>query len=539
MPKLPAELTKEVASASRDLTIPVYGGDSLKAGDGAILYSNEPRFYQTCDLIASDCHAYSVLQKRSLAVIGKEYEVKPASSSRADKKAADLVKAQLTAMASRGLDEENGEAVIQAVSGFDQVCNGLLDAILKGYAPGEIMWDTDGSEIVASEVRLREQRRFTFAPSPLGYKPRLLTSANLYQGEPLPPRKFLFHTFAPSYGPRGRGLATRLFWPVFFKRQGIRFWLLFSDKYGSPTAIGKYPKNASAKQKQDLLDTLDAIATEAGIIIPEDMDVKLLEAMRSSSTSTYEGLANYMDKEASKCVLGETLSTDIGNTGSRAASETHNSVRQELVKADADLLSDTLNRTLVRWISNFNLPDANPPTVWRITEQPEDLNARVNRDKTLFDQGFRMKQEKVVEVYGEGYQDTQTAPDQSSDNDFLAASGATNKQEEPDLGFTETQSGSPDVSTIQLEIDRVYASYTEIINMSVDEVLEFAQSNSKGFGNSAIRSTLELLRSKPHDWTELQVKSANKAIAFINSMKQVNSENCALALKAWGYDPGK
>lgn len=530
MPKLPSELTKEVASAARDLQIPVYGGDSLKAGDGATLYSNESRFYQTCDLIASDCHAYSVLQKRSLAVIGKEYEVKPASSSRADKKAADLVKAQLTAMASRGLDEENGEAVIQAVSGFDQVCNGLLDAILKGYTPGEIMWTTDGSEFVASEVRLREQRRFTFAPSPLGYKPRLLTSANSFQGEPLPPRKFIFHTFAPSYGPRGRGLATRLFWPVFFKRQGIKFWLTFCDKFGSPTAIGKYGKNASPKQKEDLLDALDAIATEAGIILPEDMDVMLLEAMRSSGTSMHEGLANYMDKEVSKCVLGETLSTDIGNTGSRAASETHNEVRQELVKADADLLSDTLNRTLVRWISNLNSPDAKPPTVWRIVEEAEDLNTRVDRDKTLFDMGFKLKYESVTEIYGSHYEEPQEEP-AVDDNAFLAASG-----DGANLDSTAAQS----FSEINKEIDRAYASYTAAINMSEAEVVEFASSSSsKVSGGSAIQKTLTLLRLEGESWTEEHALQARKAIAFINQMKRSSDERSTALLKAWGYDSGK
>jgi Protein of unknown function (DUF935) len=72
-----------------------------------------------------------------------------------------------------------------------------------------------------------------------------------------------------------------------------------------------------------------------------------------------------MDSEMSKTVLGETLTTEIGSRGSYAAANTHNEVRKELTKADADLLSDTLNRTLIKWDVQLNLPDAKPPRLWR------------------------------------------------------------------------------------------------------------------------------------------------------------------------------
>lgn len=142
-------------------------------------------------------------------------------------------------------------------------------------------------------------------------------------------------------------------------------------------------------------------------MIPEGMMVELLQA-GSTSTDIYEKLARWCDEQISECVLGETGTTNqSGAGGSRARDEVANTIRLEIVQADSDLLSATLNRTVVRWISEFNVPEASPPMVWRDTSQPEDLNVRIGRDKTLFDLGFKIKPESVLAYYGDDYQDLQ------------------------------------------------------------------------------------------------------------------------------------
>ena len=54
------------------------------------------------------------------------------------------------------------------------------------------MWDYDGREIVAREIRPRDQRRFGFDDY---YRLRLRTQANALQGEQVPTRKFIVHSF--------------------------------------------------------------------------------------------------------------------------------------------------------------------------------------------------------------------------------------------------------------------------------------------------------------------------------------------------------
>lgn len=371
---------REIATIDKDPSVSMYGG-ILRNQDDTLLSRGGGKGLKIYDEIERDCHAFAVLQKRKLAIVAREWQILPASSSSLDKKAAILVDEQLKNIK------------------FDQVCLKMLDATLKGYSVGEIIWTTNGSEIVASKIKVKPQRRFIFDEE---QQPRLVTLNNLFPGEPLPPRKFIVHRYGEKGddNPYGLGLGYSLFWPVFFKRQNITSWLTFVDKFASPTAMGEYPNGTSDADQKKLLNSLGAMASEAGIIVPQGMIVKFLEAARSESIDTYERLSRYMDEQISECVLGETLSTNIGNSGSLAAAKIHNEVRLELAKGDSDLLSDTLNKSLIQWIVELNLPGANPPKLWRNFADGEDLKTRSEMDKNLTAMGFTVDEQYINETYG-------------------------------------------------------------------------------------------------------------------------------------------
>lgn len=371
----------EIASIKRDINRLIFGG-ALENLDDTLKTRGRGKGLKIYDEIERDAHAYAVLAKRKLAVVGRPWQVDPASDDARDQAAADLVARQL-----KGLK-------------FDRATEDLLDATLKGFAVGEVMWQVRGAEIWAAAIKPRDQRRFQFDEDE-GL--RLLTRENMMPGELMPERKFVVHRFGAKDGsPYGLGLGNRLFWPVFFKRQDITFWLTFADKFGSPTAVGKYPAGASESEQAKLLACLAAIAQDAGIIVPEGMMVELLEAARSGSIDTYEKLARYMDEQISECVLGESITTTPQATGlGSGVANVQNDVRLELARADADMLSDTWNGTLVRWIVDYNLPGAGYPTVYRAFEEPEDLEKRSKVDQALHEMGYEPESiEQINETYG-------------------------------------------------------------------------------------------------------------------------------------------
>ncbi|MBI2801256.1 MAG: DUF935 family protein [Gammaproteobacteria bacterium] len=347
--------------------------------------------YQLYEQVLSDDQVQATFQQRRLACTSREWEVLPGGEKRIDKQAADFVREQLTAIR------------------WDSVTDKMLFGVFYGYAVAEVLWVRDGATIAIDAIKVRKQRRFGFNPAG---ELRLLT-ASQPQGEALPPAKF-WHFCAGADNddePYGLGLAHWLYWPVFFKRNGLKFWLIFLDKFGMPTAKGTYDPNAGPTERARLLQALAAIQTDAGIIVPEGMQIELIEAARSG-TVDYNTLLMRMDAAISKVVLGQTLTTEVGQAGgNRALGSVHMEVRQDLVKADADLVCASFNQTVVRWLMQWNYPTAALPQVWRMLEEPEDLNQRAEREVKVASMGFKPTLQHVVETYaGDWIEQADVAP---------------------------------------------------------------------------------------------------------------------------------
>lgn len=383
-------ITQEIASIALDPNRVFYGGiqrnedDTLKTrggGKGLKIYQELKR----------DAHAGAVLAKRKLAVTSRPWRINAASDRRADKKAADLVTAAFKYLR------------------FNNARKRLLEATLLGYAVTEVMWEVRDGLVLPSRVMARDPRRFTFG---MDDELRLLTRSNLVAGEAMPDRKFIVHRRgADDDSPYGAGIGSMLFWPEFFKRKGLTFWLTFADKFGSPTALGKYPAGAQKTEQQKLLAALAAISQDAGVIVPEGMAIEFLEATRTGSVDTYEKLVRYMDEQISKAVLGETMSTTAASTGLGSnQAGVQNDVRLEVATDDAIELDETINDTLVRWIVFYNMPDAGMPQLETVFDEPEDTAKLAERDSKLVTMGWEPSEQYIAETYGEGWTKKAPAP---------------------------------------------------------------------------------------------------------------------------------
>jgi phage gp29-like protein len=244
---------------------------------------------------------------------------------------------------------------------------------------------------------------------------RLKTFSNP-EGELLPDRKFWSFCTGADHDdePYGLGLAHWLYWPVFFKRAGIQYWMIFLERFGQPTTVGKHPTNATAEEKRKLLDALEAIATDTGITVPQGMEISFLEAARSG-VADYVKLCEYMDAAIAKITLGQTASTQ-GTPGRLGNDDLQGDVRADLIRADADLVCESFNETVATWLTEYNFPGAKPPRVYRVTDPDEDLAARADRDTKIYQMGFKPTLEYIQEQYGEGWEERKVTPPEDDQN---------------------------------------------------------------------------------------------------------------------------
>lgn len=333
-----------------------------------------------------DGKVFSGLQKRQLALVGKSWQVEPLDKASAKAKA-------------------DSEVVTHILKGFafDQMCKDLLEALLAGHTIGEVVWTIRDDLVVPERVVKRAQRRFVFVQDDENTpaKLHLLTRNAMQRGIPVPERKFVVHRVNPEDdNPYGTGLGLQLFWPVFFKRKGIVAWNKLCDRFGSPTPHGKYPRQASPKEKNTLSDALRAFSNDGWLMTPEGMDISLLESKLSGNVTTQQQLCQYMDDWIAEILTGQEPARSSGGAVA-AASKERRDVRQDLTQADSDLLSDTLNSTFISWICELN--GLEPCLVYRNIKEEEDTKAMAEADKIVSDMGFELDEPTVRARYGEGW----------------------------------------------------------------------------------------------------------------------------------------
>lgn len=340
--------------------------------------------------VYSDAQVKSVFGQRQLAVTKCDWKVEAASEDAVDVKAADWLRQELVRIA------------------WDDVTTKMLFGVFYGYSVAEMIYEPYERTVRIAGIRVRDRRRFRFDEDA---QLRLLTPTEMLYG--IPAEKPYFWHFATGADnddePYGQGLAHWLYWPTLFKRQGIKFWLRFLDKFGSPTAVGRYdPQNTPPEERSKLLAAVAAVQNDAGLILPKGMEIELMEAARSGAAD-YNKLHDTMDATIAKVVLGQTASSQ-GTPGKLGNDELQGDVRRDLIKADADLVCESFNLGPVRWLTAWNFPTARPPRVYRDVEEPEDLKARSERDERIGRMGFKPKLTYVQQTYGGDWVEAPAAP---------------------------------------------------------------------------------------------------------------------------------
>lgn len=345
--------------------------------------------------VLSDPEVKATLGQRQLAVTQCEWQVDAGGDRRIDKQAAEFLRQQLHAI------------------GWDNLTTKMLYGVFYGYAVAEVIYKPDGGHIVIDRVKVRNRRRFRYTPEG---ELRLLTPSSMTEGVPCDaPYFWSFQTGADNDDePYGLGLAHWLYWPVLFKRNSIKFWLMFLEKFGMPTAVGRYDPDASDVERSKLLAATRAIQTDAGIIMPKGMEIDLLEAARSG-TADYKTLHDTMDATIQKVVLGQTASTQ-GTTGRLGNDDLQSEVRDDIIKADADLICESFNLGPARWLTEWNFPGAAIPRVYRVTEESADLDKLAERDERLARIGYKPTLARIEQVFGEGYEPATPVPAEPAAN---------------------------------------------------------------------------------------------------------------------------
>lgn len=277
---------------------------------------------------------------------------------------------------------------------FDRVLKAMHWGIYYGYGVAEAMFGIDGNKVVLNDLIVRDRGKFKF-----NAKHELVFIGNNTETV-MPANKFWTFSAAgdTTDNPYGIGLAHFLYWPVLFKKSNIKFWLIGNEKMATSVPHVQYDSAAKDpdSERQKALQAAIAIKNGSAIATAKGVLVELLKG--ASGAADYETLCRYMDEATAVIVLGQVMTSQA--VGGQYKAEVQNEVKEDIVKSDADLLCDSLNNSVVKWLTEWNFPGANPPKVWLLTQDEIDQQAITAAFANMARLGYRPTIGYVKETLG-------------------------------------------------------------------------------------------------------------------------------------------
>jgi hypothetical protein len=199
-----------------------------------------------------------------------------------------------------------------------------------------------------------------------------------------PPNKFLVcvktsHADHPVYSAMMRCLCG--WWIA--SQFGLEWFMTYSQLYGIPQRIAYYePGDDTVFQRLTSMMRNSGAATWG--VYPRNTEVTIQSAAGGGGHMPQERLIEQADRSCDILLLGQTLTTDVHESGSRALGTVHKTVWGETKEAAAQYVANIISTQLVPGIVQYNFGELSElPVLTPIIDAPVDLFATAQAMKII------------------------------------------------------------------------------------------------------------------------------------------------------------
>jgi len=294
----------------------------------------------------------AVENTRRLALTGLDWEILPGATE-----TDDPVRGEVAGQAA-----DFCRQTLAALDGLRDVLAHLAGAIGYGLAVAELVWE-DGR--LVDIVPAPHSRIIGDPHEP--WRLRILTEEEPALGIPIDeqPHKWIVHRPQATPGRHFDGGLLRAS-VLLFLAQNLSFkdWLIYSQIAGMPVRVAQFEPGTPEADRQQLLNMLSALGTDAVAVFSKNVDLRFVEATHSGERP-FQPLQEYCNTEITILWLGQHLTTDLRNSGSRAAAEIHDRVREDLLVDDIADEGQTIRRDVLTPLVQARFGDAVPVPQFR------------------------------------------------------------------------------------------------------------------------------------------------------------------------------
>lgn len=181
---------------------------------------------------------------------------------------------------------------------------------------------------------------------------------------------------------------------VIYKRGGFGDWAQYAELFGMPFRVAKYD-GYDEKTRSELESALRDAGSAAYVVIPKEAELEFIQNNAQASSNLYETLINLCNRELSKLILGQTMTTDAG--GSLAQAKVHQEAEHDLLMADKLFVKNILNDKLIPLLKMHGYNMGTGKFFFREQEHI-DMKTRLDMDLKLAEK-IKIDDEYFYETY--------------------------------------------------------------------------------------------------------------------------------------------
>jgi hypothetical protein len=313
------------------------------------------------DELLADDRVKGVLPQRVSGLLGLPISFEPSGDGRKKGRAV------------RALEGQEDWWTIASESEIQQIQS---SALLAGVALAELVWSTDettGRVLPRLKPWSIKHLRFDWQ-----LRAWFLHTDDEFELEIKPgDGKWLLYTPYGTNRPWSHGLWRALAKWFLSKQFSISDWARHSEIHGNPIKVGTGAEGAQAEDRDAFAVELSELGSDTSIVPPFGWDLKLVEATAKTWEMFPANIAA-ANEAISIVLVGQNLTSNV-QSGSLAAAQVHDSVREDLIRFDALALSTAIHDQVLTWWAEFNFGsrDLAPWPVWD-TKKPEPSQPKHN-----------------------------------------------------------------------------------------------------------------------------------------------------------------
>lgn len=381
-----------------------------------------------------------------------------------------------------------------------EVVKRLLSAIDYGYSAVEVVWENQGGWWLPADVVLRKPERFSFSADGRLKHTQEGKLIDLYSQEY---KWLVFRYDKDAENPYGTSALKACYWPWKFKKAGIEFWLMAAEKFAVPSILALFdtsePEDKIRERALELSELLSSVQSGSGAALANIKDTKVLTA--NDAISEFKTLMDWCDTQIAYGIVGQSLSVQEAEHGTRAQAEVHAGTLASLGQNTCRELESPVQR-LINWVVELNFgPHAIPPR-FRF-----DLEAYATWQEVrdAIDRGIPVSTSALYSRYG--------LPEPSDEKDQFLKDGGSVVQGESisqggiSQGESIIQPGSDNIQKTALngaQVSSLIDLATQVSNgeLPVETALSIAQAAFPLIGKDKLIEIFERLTDKKLDLSD-------------------------------------